>query len=74
MVGDEADRHDQQVAHTDPSKLIHVVEDVGLQPGNVWWPAAALIDQCIPVTTGALRHQAASLTQLLFVGASFRHR
>ena len=74
MVGDEADRRDDDVARRRGAAARQVVDDVGLEPRHVRRPAAALVDELPVGAADAPRRRGGRLLQLIHVSACASHR
>ena len=74
MVGDEPDRDHDDVFRAGGMQAIQLVENIGIEPRDVRWSAAAL--PCQPVARGAgeAGHEPADFAQLALVGTAVRHR
>ena len=74
MVRDEPDRSYDDVFHAGRMQVVQLIQNVGLEPRDVRWSAAALPGEPVARGAGQLRHEPADLAQLPLVGAAAGHR
>ena len=74
MVRDEPDRDPDHVLYAGLVQSVQLVQNVGLEPWDVRWTAAALPSEPVASGAGKFRNESADFVQLALVGGAFGHR